>query len=483
MSAVAGNPLDLRVWLDEARRLGELKEVRGAHWNLELGAISEVNVRKALPPALLFDEIVGYPKGFRVLTCSTASPARLSSILRLGVETSHHALVRKLRGKPKSWQAEAARYDPVETETGPVFENVQDNGGVNLEAFPSPLWHEKDGGRYIGTGCCVVTRDYDSAWVNVGTYRVQLHDRNHVGLDMVPGKHGAIQYDKYMKARKPFPVAIVLGCDPLGYLISGIEVPFGMCEYNYIGAILGEPVSVAKGPVTGLAFPAASEIVLEGWAHPGAQRTEGPFGEFHGYYPGKAHAAPVVTIERVYYRNDPILLGSPPAKPPNDYSYSKAVMRSALLFDALIAAGVPDVKAVWAHEIGGARMFNVVAINQRYAGHAKQAGHILSQCGVGAYMSRYSVVVDEDIDPSNLQEVMWAVATRTDPEVDIDIIRRGMGSKNDPMFVAYRYAAPYSSKAVIDACRPYDHLDDFPDVAEASRELQDEVRAKWKDIL
>jgi 3-polyprenyl-4-hydroxybenzoate decarboxylase len=78
---------------------------------------------------------------------------------------------------------------------------------------------------------------------------------------------------------------------------------------------------------------------------------------------------------------------------------------------------------------------------------------------------------------------MWAVATRTDPEVDIDIIRRGMGSKNDPMFVAYRYAAPYSSKAVIDACRPYDHLDDFPDVAEASRELQDEVRAKWKDIL
>ena len=87
---------------------------------------------------------------------------------------------------------------------------------------------------------------------------------------------------------------------------------------------------------------------------------------------------------------------------------------------------------MWAHEIGGARMFNVVSIKQRYAGHARQAGHILSQCGVGAYMSRYSVVVDEDIDPSNLQEVMWAVATRTDPAIDIDIIQRGMGSKNDP---------------------------------------------------
>ncbi|MBI4206005.1 MAG: UbiD family decarboxylase [Betaproteobacteria bacterium] len=478
-----GNPLDLRAWLRGVRDLGELKDVRGADWNLELGAISEVNVRKDLPPALLFDEIAGYPKGFRVLTCSTSSPARLSSILRLGIEETHHGLVQKLRGKPKSWQSEAPKYDPVVAETGPVFENIQDSGKVDLFAFPSPFWHEKDGGRYIGTGCCVVTRDFDTDWVNVGTYRVMIHDKNHVGLDMVPGKHGAIQYDKYMKAGKPFPVVIVAGCDPLGYLISGIEVPFGMCEYNYIGAILKEPVSVVKGHSTGLLFPSASEIVLEGWAQPGDERIEGPFGEFHGYYPGKAHPAPVVTLDRIYYRNDPILMGSPPAKPPNDYSYSKAVMRSALLFDALLAAGVPDVKAVWAHEIGGARMFNVVSIRQRYAGHAKQAGHILSQCGVGAYMSRYSVVVDEDIDPSNLQEVMWAVATRTDPEVDIDIIKRGMGSKNDPMFVAYRYQAPFSSKAVIDACRPYDHLDEFPDVAEASKELQEKVRAKWKDLF
>ena len=481
--SVSGNPLDLRAWLDEAQALGELRDVRGADWNLELGAISEVNVRKESPPALLFDDIAGYPAGFRVLTCSTSSPARLSSLLRIGVERSHQALVRKLRGRPKQWQAAAPRYDPVVVGTGPALENVRRADELDVFAFPSPLWHEKDGGRYIGTGCSVVTRDLDSDWVNVGTYRVQAHDRNHVGLDMVPGKHGAIQYDKHMKAGKPFPVVIVCGADPLGYLISGIEVPFGMCEYNYIGAILGEPVAVVKGEVTGLPFPAASEIVLEGWCHPGDVRAEGPFGEFHGYYPGKAHEAPVVTVERIYYRNAPILVGSPPAKPPNDYSYSKAVMRSALLFDALEAAGVPDVQAVWAHEIGGARMFNVVAIRQRYAGHAKQAGHILNQCGVGAYMSRYSVVVDEDIDPSNLQEVMWAVATRTDPVSDIDIIQRGMGSKNDPMFVAYRYAAPFSSKAIIDACRPFDHLHEFPDVAEASRELQDKVRAKWRDLL
>jgi UbiD family decarboxylase len=304
-----------------------------------------------------------------------------------------------------------------------------------------------------------------------------------VAIDMVQGKHGRIQYEKYKKAGKPFPVVIVLGADPLGYLISGIEIPFGMCEYNYIGAILKQPVAVLHGDVTALPFPQASEIVLEGFVQPDDERSEGPFGEFHGYYPGRAGRAPVVTVERVYYRNDPILLGSPPAKPPNDYSYSKAVMRSALLFDALTAAGVPEVRGVWAHEIGGARMFNVVSIKQRYAGHARQAGHILNQCGVGAYMSRYSVVVDEDIDPSDLQEVMWAVATRSDPATGIDIIQRGMGSKNDPMYVAYPYNAAFSSKAIIDACRPYDHLDEFPPVAEASKELQEKVRAKWKDVL
>jgi UbiD family decarboxylase len=476
-----GNPLDLRAWLASIESLGELREVRNADWNLELGAISELNVKREAPPALLFDEIRGYPKGFRVLTCSTSSPLRLSSILRLPLQRTHGGLVQALRARPAKWQAAAREFPRVVVKDGPALENAQRE--PDLEKFPSPLWHEHDGGRYIGTGCSVVTRDLDSDWINVGTYRVQLLDRNHVALDMVSGKHGRIHYEKHKAAGKRFPVVIVLGADPLGYLISGIEVPFGMCEFDYMGAILGEPVQVLLGEKTGLPFPAAAEIVLEGFVEPNDERTEGPFGEFHGYYPGKEGSAPAVSVERVYYRNDPILLGSPPAKPPNDYSYSKAVMRSALLHDALVAAGVPDVAGVWAHEIGGARMFNVVAIKQRYAGHARQAGHILSQCGVGAYMSRYSVVVDEDIDPANLQEVMWAVATRTDPSIDIDIIQRGLGSKNDPMFVAYQYDAPYSAKAVIDACRPWDHLGEFPAVAEASKELQEKTRAKWKELL
>lgn len=479
-----GCGLDLRRWLEEMRAAGQVQEVLGADWNLELGTISEINVKRPQHRALLFDQIVGYPKGHRVLTCTTGTPKRLASILRLPVEeASHQALVSALRGKPREWESRAKDYPPVVRPDGPVFERVMEGDEVDVLAFPAPWWHERDGGRYIGTGCAVVTRDYDSDWINVGTYRVMVHDRNHVGLDMVAGKHGNIQYRKYMEAQKPFPVAIVVGADPLLYLIAGVEVPYGMCEYQYIGAVLGQPVEVVEARGTGLPIPTHAELVLEGWIQPGATRMEGPFGEFHGYYQGKAAPAPVVEVERIYFREHPIILGSPPAKPPHDYSYSKAVMRSALLLEALESAGVPGVQAVWAHEIGGARMLTVASIKQQYAGHAKQCGMVLSQCGVGAYLGRYAIVVDEDIDPTNLEEVMWAVATRTDPEVDIDIIHRALGSKNDPMSVAYRYAAPFSSRAVIDACRPFEHLKEFPPVAEASRELREQVFAKWREAL
>src|SRR3954464_1071685 len=203
---MTGDPLDLRAWLAEVERLGELRHVRGADWNLELGAISELNVKKDLPPALLFDEIKDYPKGFRVLTCSTSSPARLSSILRLPIQKTHGGLVETLRGKPAQWQAAAGRFPYTTVKTGPALENVDRE--PDLRKFPSPLWHEMDGGPYIGTGCSLITADLAAGclvipaargpdWVNVGPYRVQLLDRNHVALYMVSGKHGLIHYEKH----------------------------------------------------------------------------------------------------------------------------------------------------------------------------------------------------------------------------------------------------------------------------------------------
>jgi len=478
-----GNPLDLREWLKRIDQIGELDNCLGAHPNLEIGAISQLNVKKENHKALLFDDIVGYPKGYRVLTCSTGSKKRLASILRLPSPNTHQDLIESLRDKPAEWLSKAKDFTPTPVSHGPILENVMQGDAVDLNQFPAVLWNKDDGGKYIGTGCSVVSQDLESGWVNVGTYRVMLQSKNKVGLMIIPGKHAHIQHTKYMDAKKPFPVVIILGADPLNYLISGIEVPFDVSEFNYIGAILGQPVEVIQGDVTNLPFPSAAEIVLEGWVYPGDQAPEGPFGEFLGYYTSGSSLASVVTVEKLYYRNNPIILGSPPSKPPTDYSYSKSVMRSALLFNSIVAAGVPNVQSVWAHEIGGSRMFNVISIKQKYAGHARQAGHILSQCGVGAYMSRYSIVVDEDIDPSNLSEVMWAVATRSDPVNDIDFIQRGVGSQSDPMSVAQTLKAPFASKAIIDACRPFEYLSTFPKVVDVSEDLEKHVKKKWPNLL
>ena len=121
-------------------------------------------------------------------------------------------------------------------------------------------------------------------------------------------------------------------------------------------------------------MPAAAEIVVEGWIRPDRLLQEGPFGEWTGYYSGSLRPVPVLEIERLYFRNDPIILGTPPGKPPNDYSYMRALLKSAMIQDELVKSGVRDVRGVWAHEAGGGRLLIVVSIKQRFCGHSRQAG-------------------------------------------------------------------------------------------------------------
>jgi 4-hydroxy-3-polyprenylbenzoate decarboxylase len=142
------------------------------------------------------------------------------------------------------------------------------------------------------------------------------------------------------------------------------------------------------------------------------------------------------------------------------------VVRSGLLRENIEKAGVPGVTAAWAHEVGNARLLLAVAISQRYPGHAKQAGHIATMCHVGAYCGRYTIVVDDDIDVSNLEEVIWALITRSDPATSIDIVRNAWSTPLDPRIEPERKAAGdyTNSRAVIDACRPYHWRDKFPAV-------------------
>jgi len=200
-----------------------------------------------------------------------------------------------------------------------------------------------------------------------------------------------------------------------------------------------------------------------------------------GYYASKQREEPVVKVAALYHRNQPILLGSPPVKPPSELAYYRAFLRAAAIDEELKASGIPDVTGVWCHEVGGSRLFNVVAIKQRYSGHAKQTAVVASQCHAAAYLGRFTVVVDEDIDVMNLEEVMWAICTRCDPEKDIDILRRCWSGPLDPIIPPGQKGL--NSRAIIDATRPFEWRDQFPMVAESSPELRAEVLKKWGHIV
>ncbi len=466
----------LRDWLVKVDRMGELKSLDGVDWNLEMGAVVDVLYREhpPYPPAILFDKIKDHAEGFRALFGHFASPKRIALTLGMTQEFDHILeFVRVYHEKIKH-----CRPIPMqEVKSGEVHENVQQGDQVNLMAFPAPFLHEKDGGRYLGTGHLVITRDPDTNWVNAGAYRMMLHDHNTAGIYIGPGKHGNIHRQKYFERGRSLPVNVALGSDPLIWFAACCPVAAQVSEFDFAGGLAGEPVRVVRSDITGLPYPADAEIVLEGEMRPGEYKEEGPFGEWPGYYASARRQEPFMRVHRVLHRKDPILSGANPARPPHPTTLLRAITRSAHVWEELEKAGVPDVRGVWSHE-PGPRQFTVVAIKQRYPGHAKQAGMLASQCFSGGYQNRFTIVVDDDIDPTRIQDVIWALSTRCDPETDIDITRRSWSSALDPM-IPPGSKALMNSRAVVDACRPYEWMKDFPEVAESSPELRKKVIQKF----
>ena len=471
---------DLRAFLSAVEDGGEVEHVAGAHWDRELGAVTEVLYREKVDksPLLLFDEVPGYAKGMRCLYGMLGSPLRLA--LGLGIDPANSGDRRTMLD---TYRRRIKSHEPIPPRTvddGPVMENVDRDGDVDLLKFPVPIHHEHDGGRYIGTACGVVTRDPDTGRINVGTYRVQVNGPDIATSYISNGKQGRIQRDKYLKAGKPCPMAIIVGIDPATYIAARYTLSDNVPELDWAGGLAGRPIDCIEGEVTGLPFPANSEIVLEGEVSPDETAMEGPFGEWTGYYAGDAREEPVIRIKRVYYRNDPILTCAASQKPPHSHLFERCFIRSAGLLDSLEGAGIPDVTGVWVHQAGAGRTFVVVAIKQRYFGHANQAGLVASQVNPTGYVGRYVVVVDDDIDPTDMHDVIWAMGTRTDPKTDFTVLDRNWSSRLDTMVTDEKL---YNSRVVIDACIPYERLETFPRVAQTSPELAAEVRARFPDVF
>ncbi len=473
---------DLRGWLSQAERLGEVRTVQGADWREDIGLAAEAILRAENGPCVVFEDIKDTPKGYRLLLNMFAGKRRN---MTLGFP-DHLTKWELSDGYRDAFLTKPSIIPHDIVETGPILENVLTGGAVDVTRFPSPIWHEKDGGRYIGTGTYSITRDPEEGWLNAGAYRAQVFDRTTVGILMAPGHHGAIHCDKYFKRGEPMPVVMVVGGDPLAFFFGGLEAPYGTFEFDMIGGLRGRPEKMVRGKATGLPIPAGAEIALEGFVHPGRTIVEGPFGEWTGHYAGGAKPCTVLDIKTIYHRNDPILLGVPPmGAGPDEMARYRAVMRSATIKQNMTNAGVPEVQQVWCHEVGGARMFHGVAIKQRYPGHALQAATIAAQCGGSAYASKYIVVVDDDIDVTNLESLIWAMLTRSDPKESIQILEGAWDSPADPRIPPERRAAGdlTHSVALINACRPYHWRDKFPPANTPSPEVARKAREKFGYLL
>jgi len=482
--AGAGSVFDIRRWLAKMESIGQLRRAEGADLRFEVGAITDLNAKRG-GPAILFDKFQGYPEGFRVLTGSMLNASTLGLTMGFEDNLDNVEIVDKIAEVLQTLEAKADQYPVTYVDSGPVMENVVTGDDVDLTIFPTPIWHELDGGPFIGTGTFQIHHDPESGWTNVGAYRVQLLGKNVIGNFIAAGHHGHIIRQKYWDQGKPCPVVACFGAHPAFLLLGSSDVPAGVNELTWVGAMAGQSVPVIRGPVTGLPIPADAEIVIEGWAHPDDFMTEGPFGEFTGYYAGGQKPEPVIRVAALYYRNQPILLGSPPCRPPNDFSYQFSVMRAAAIKESLRKAGIAAVKSVWVSEAGCGRNWIVTSITQKYAGHAAQAANIACMCQAGGLMARYSIVVDDDIDPSNNDEVIWALSTRSDPETSIDILRHAWSSPLDPTLTAEAKANKqfWNSRATINACKPFDRLADFPPLAVASPALIKATKEKWGWLL
>ncbi|CAI09338.1 UbiD family decarboxylase [Aromatoleum aromaticum] len=475
---------DLREWLGRVEEMGELVRVKQpVDRDEEMSAVGYLLAKQDPSPAVLFEQAAGFEKspiGARLLwNILGPSVKRVALTLEEPVDTPVVELIRLAKDKLKR------RIPPreVSRSEAPVYENTLTGDQIDLNLLPIPKHWPLDGGRYAGTADAVITRDPDSGYINIGTYRMMLQGKNQVGLYMSPGKDARLHITRAWERGESIQVAAAWGIDPLFMMVGSQTFPKNVSEYEFAGGIKGQAIPVVRGTTTDLLLPANAELVIEGIIRPGSVKPEGPFGEFPGYYGRPEAGCPLVEVTAVHYRSKPILTNALMADYPScEQSGFFSVVRSAKIWDDLDKLGIPGIHGVYAHPAAaGGFGVTVISLEQRYAGHAAQALALAAQCPGGAYYTKLIIAVDEDIDPTDMDQVIWAMASRCNPIDDIDILRNTWSTWLDPTQNPPENR-PYGSKALINACKEHRHLPVFSKRTTLSRSTYDKVASRWQEL-
>lgn len=414
---------DLREYLEILASLGELQEIDPeVDWNLEIGAI----IRRAYDlraPAPLFNNIKDIEKGFRVLGGSGGLSAqkglkfaRIAASLGLSPQADPNEIV--------SIVADAIAKDgipPKVVENGACHENVITGDDIDLFRFPAPRIHDGDGGRYINTWGTVIVQTPDKSWTNYSINRIMLLDKNRMTGLIPPQQHLGIIHKLWSDRGEPTPFALALGAPPAVPFFSGMPIPENQSEVDVLGALYNEPVEVVQCKTLDLQVPANSEIVIEGHISNTETAAEGPMGEFAGYMGEGSRAQPVYNVSAVTFRNDPILPVVFAGVPVEDTQTCCGTMYSAAILHELRKNNFPVRSCFLLFE--SAVHLLVVTVHRQCKSQEEthelthQAKEIIFNSKPGVDIPKV-LLVDDDIDPSDSDQVMWAFSTRCHPQRD-----------------------------------------------------------------
>ncbi|MDR3428923.1 MULTISPECIES: 4-hydroxy-3-polyprenylbenzoate decarboxylase [Silvimonas] len=430
---------DLRDFMAQLEKQGELKRVTvPVSPILEMTEICDRALRAA-GPAILFENVPG--SQMPVLGNLFGTPRRVA----LGMGANDVGALREIgktlaylkepeppKGLRDAWDKlpllkQVLNMVPKEVRKAPCQQNVIEGPDVDLARIPVQHCWPGDVAPLITWGL-VVTRGPQKKRQNLGIYRQQVIGRNKVIMRWLAHRGGALDFREFAKANpgKPFPIAVVLGCDPATILGAVTPVPDTLSEYQFAGLLRGSKTEVTQCIGSDLQVPATAEIVLEGHIYPDAGHAsgyehalEGPYGDHTGYY-NEQDWFPVFTIDRITQRDNPIYHSTYTGKPPDE----PAVLGVALneVFVPILQKQFPEIVDFYLPPEGCSYRMAIVSIRKQYPGHAKR---ILF--GVWSFLrqfmyTKFIVVVDEDVDTRDWKEVIWAITTRMDPVRDVTLV-------------------------------------------------------------
>ncbi|HEY7239885.1 MAG TPA: 4-hydroxy-3-polyprenylbenzoate decarboxylase [Burkholderiales bacterium] len=423
---------DLRGFLSQLEAAGELKRI-GAEVSprLEITEISD-RVLRAGGPALLFER----PTGHRipVLANLFGSVRRIAAAMGVADASGLREMGQLLaylkepeppKGLRDLWDKfplfrQVLNMAPRVRSGAPCQEIVLEGKDVDLARLPVQTCWPGDAGPLITWGL-TVTRGPAKPRQNLGIYRQQVLGPDRVIMRWLAHRGGALDFQDHQAAApgSPFPVAVVLGADPATTLAAVTPVPDTLGEYQFAGLLRGARTELAKCIGSELQVPAAAEIILEGILKPGDVADEGPFGDHTGYY-NEVERFPVMTVERITMRRDPIYHSTYTGKPPDE----PAILGAALneVFVPILQKQFPEILDFYLPPEGCSYRLALVRMKKQYPGHAKRV-----MFGVWSFLRQFMytkliVVCDDDIDVRNWNEVVWAITTRVDPARDTTLV-------------------------------------------------------------